>query len=124
MPQHSAAQITCVPFYNAGHYTALTQAQIAALPPRWCLMRTAAMDRAGWVAQHFITPEQSGEPQSQGFNAPQQNASQPEPSQSDDIVEQARTLVEELYHHQIETDAAGGPGPLEAQPAKLRAAYG
>ncbi len=50
-------QITCVPFYNAAHYTALTQAQIAALPPRWCLMRTAAMDRAGWVAQRFITPE-------------------------------------------------------------------
>lgn len=112
-------QITCVPFYNAGHYTAMTQAQIAALPPRWCLMRTAAMDRAGWVAQRFITPDQSGEPKSQGVNPPQQTASQPNPSQSNDIVEQARTLVEELYHHQIETDAAGGLGPLDPVNAAL-----
>src|SRR5690554_8181383 len=30
--ERNLQQITCVPFYNAGHYNALSQAQIAALP--------------------------------------------------------------------------------------------
>lgn len=115
--ERNLEQITCVPFYNAGHYNALSQSQIAALPQRWCLMRTAGMDRAGWVAQRFITPDQSGEGQaqvpSQGYNAPQDNAPQYDQGGPDDLVEVARSLVEELYYHQIETDAAGGPGPLD-----------
>ena len=36
-----------------------------------------------------------------------------------DIVEGARSLVEELYYHQIEADAAGGPGPLDPVNASL-----
>src|SRR5690606_8058678 len=50
-------QITCVPFYTAAHFTAMTEAQIKALPPRWCLMRNKTMSKAGWVAQRFITPD-------------------------------------------------------------------
>ncbi len=115
--ERNLQQITCVPFYNAGHYSALTEAQIAALPQRWCLMRTAEMDKAGWVAQRFITPDQSGGDQaqvpSQDHNAPQGNASQSDQGGLDDVVEGARSLVEELYYHQIESDAAGGPGPLD-----------
>src|SRR5690606_4725109 len=38
-------QITCVPFYTAAHYTAMTPAQIKALPPRWCLMRSGDLTR-------------------------------------------------------------------------------
>ncbi|WP_417423490.1 hypothetical protein [Hoeflea sp.] len=116
--ERNLQQITCVPFYNAGHYTALTQAQIAALPQRWCLMRTAAMDKAGWVAQRFITPDQSGEVQaqapSQGYTAAQDAAAQKDEDGFDYVVEDARVLVEMLYYHQIETDAAGGPGPLDS----------
>jgi len=115
--ERNLQQITCVPFYNAGHYSALTEAQIAALPQRWCLMRTAGMDKAGWVAQRFITPDQSGEGQaqvlSQGHDAPKDNAPQSDQAGFDEVVEGARGLVEELYHHQIEADAAGGPGPLD-----------
>lgn len=117
--ERNLQQITCVPFYNAGHYGALTAAQIAALPQRWCLMRTAGMDKAGWVAQRFIAPDQSGEGQaqvqvaSQGQNAPRGSAPENDQDGFDDIVEGARGLVEELYYHQIETDAAGGPGPLD-----------
>ncbi len=115
--ERNLQQITCVPFYNASHYNALTQAQIAALPPRWCLMRTAGMDKAGWVAQRFITPDQSGEGQaqvlSQGNNLPQGNVPQSDQDGFDPVIEDARSLVEELYNHQIETDAAGGPGPLD-----------
>lgn len=123
--ERNLQQITCVPLYNAGHYNALTQAQIAALPQRWCLMRTAGMDKAGWVAQRFITPDQSGEgqaqrqSQSQGDVAPQDNAPKSEQDGFDHIVEDARGLVEELYHHQIETDAAGGPGPLDPVNASM-----
>jgi hypothetical protein len=47
-------QITCVPFYTAAHYTRMTQAQIRALPPRWCLMRDKTMGKAGWVAARFL----------------------------------------------------------------------
>ncbi|WP_458790807.1 SH3 domain-containing protein [Yoonia sp. MH D7] len=119
--ERNLEQITCVPFYNAGHYSALTQAQIAALPQRWCLMRTAGMDKAGWVAQRFITPDQSGEgqAQSQSFSAPQGNALQSDQVGLDHVVEGARNLVEELYYHQIETDASGGPGPLDPVNANM-----
>jgi len=115
--ERNLQQITCVPFYNAGHYNALTQAQIAALPQRWCLMRSAGMDKAGWVAQRFITPDQSGEGQAQivpqDYSPPQGNAPQYDEGGFDYVVEGARVLVEELYYHQVETDAAGGPGPLD-----------
>ena len=114
--ERNLQQITCVPFYNAGHYGALTQAQIAALPQRWCLMRTAGMDKAGWVAQRFITPDQSGEHQAQVEThnySPPVNAPKNGQDGVDYVVEDARGLVEELYYHQVETDAAGGPGPLD-----------
>lgn len=54
-------QITCVPFYALRHYAEMSEAQIQALPPRWCLMRGADRMRAGWVAQRFITPDDTDE---------------------------------------------------------------
>ncbi len=110
--ERNLQQITCVPFYNAGHYTALTQSQIAALPPRWCLMRSAGMDKAGWVAQSFITPDQSDGMMTQ-IQAQRLDSPQSDQGDFDYIVEGARGLVEELYYHQMETDAAGGAGPLD-----------
>lgn len=47
-------QITCVPFYTAAHYMAMSDAQIRALPPRWCLMRNRSMSKASWVAARFL----------------------------------------------------------------------
>src|SRR5690606_28508135 len=55
--ERNMEQITCVPFYTLAHFTEMSEAQIAALPQRWCLMRDAGMRKAGWVAQRFITPE-------------------------------------------------------------------
>lgn len=121
--ERNLQQITCVPFYNAGHYNALTQAQIDALPQRWCLMRTAGMDKAGWVAQRFITPDQTGEDQaevqSKARNTAQAKAPKVEQGGVDEIVEGARSLVEELYYHQIETDAGGGAEPLDPVNASM-----
>src|SRR5690606_21112186 len=50
-------QITCVPFYGITHFMAMSEAERAALPPRWCLMRHADLMRAGWVAQRYLTPD-------------------------------------------------------------------
>lgn len=50
-------RITCVPFYTLRHLKKMTDAQVQALPATWCLMRDAKMERAGWVAQRFITAD-------------------------------------------------------------------
>ena len=47
-------QITCVPFYTMAHFSMMTEAELDALPPRWCLMRTADLAKAGWVAQRYL----------------------------------------------------------------------
>lgn len=49
--------ITCVPFYPPRHDKKMSDAQLRALPPPWCLMRDTNMDRVGWVAQRFITAD-------------------------------------------------------------------
>lgn len=98
-------QITCVPFYTAAHFTAMTQGQIDALPARWCLMRNSAMTKAGWVAQRYITPDQGGEqvivdtPRPVAVPAPsvaKPTRSAPE-SITDPLIAQAQDLVRELY---------------------------
>lgn len=77
--------ITCVPFYTLHHYMEMSEAQINALPPRWCLMRGADMQRAGWVAQRFITPDD-------------QEAALPlSPGQIDPLIDSAQSLVRDLY---------------------------
>lgn len=50
-------QITCVPFYALRHSMEMSEAEIAALPSRWCLMRSADMTRAGWVSARYIAPD-------------------------------------------------------------------
>lgn len=47
--------ITCVPFHAITHAADMNDAEKAVLPPPWCLMRDADGQRAGWVAQRFIT---------------------------------------------------------------------
>lgn len=88
--------ITCVPYYTLAHYTAMTQAQIDALPPRWCLMRNAAMSKAGWVAQRFITPDDAvATPNASGpAGVSTGNNGTAEPA---DMIAAAQTMVRELY---------------------------
>lgn len=47
-------EVTCVPLVPADRYMAMSQAQRDALPSRWCLMRSADLSRAGWVAARFL----------------------------------------------------------------------
>lgn len=79
-------QITCVPYYAPHHYMEMSEAQIKALPPRWCLMRDAGMMRAGWVAQRFITPDNAEpvRPKTQDVSG-------------DALIDSAQALVRDLY---------------------------
>ncbi len=86
-------QITCVPYYTLGHYTEMSEAQIQALPPRWCLIRSADMLHTGWVAQRFITPDDLE-------TMPAKNS-----DQSDDpLIDGAEMLVRDLYNAFERTD--------------------
>ena len=105
-------QITCVPFYTAGHYGAMTQAQIDALPPRWCLMRNASMSKAGWVAQRFITPDDAI---AIAPNAPSMHpVREPYAAATDiDPIAQAQDLVREIYEREFLSEGGRLPGPFD-----------
>ena len=105
-------QITCVPFYTPARFMEMTQAQIDALPSRWCLMRNKAMTKAGWVAQRYITPE--GESQEMAA-AP---SSAPTPATvdvTDGLVAQAQDLVREIYEREFLSE--GGDLASAADPS-------
>ena len=91
-------QITCVPYYSLRHYSAMTEAQISALPPRWCLMRDVNMTRAGWVAGHFIRPDD------EDTTIPSLDSLE---TTGDLLLDQAQALVRELY---IVFEMGGEPG--------------
>lgn len=80
-------QITCVPYYPQGYYSEMSEAQIQALPPRWCLIRSADMLRAGWVAQRFITPDD------QDTTIPAETLN----GTGDPLLDGAQSLVRDLY---------------------------
>ncbi|HTM77357.1 MAG TPA: hypothetical protein VL133_06985 [Devosia sp.] len=106
-------QITCVPFYTAAHFMAMSEAQIAALPPRWCLMRDAAMRKAGWVAQRFITPDNA-----EAKAAPPPASAQPahEPYAPDPNIDpegQAQDLVREIYERQFQSENSPLPSAFD-----------
>jgi len=102
-------QITCVPLHTPAQYNALTAAQIKALPPRWCLMRNAAMTKAGWVAQRFITPDNSV--------AAQRPAAPPKVTASNAVVVEATAIVRKLYDAQARADRGQGTDPLRGKVA-------
>lgn len=91
-------QITCVPYYSLRHYGKMSETQISALPPRWCLMRDGDMTRAGWVAGRFIRPDD------EDTTIPSQDALE---MTGDPLLDQAQALVRELY---IVSEMGGEPG--------------
>ncbi len=116
-------QITCVPFYTPAHYERMSQAQIQALPARWCLIRNASMSKAGWVAQRFITPDDAvaaprramrPAPEAAGTTARPQ--AEPAPS-GDAMIDQAQQLVRDLYDAQARAERGQGPDPLQGRAA-------
>ena len=91
-------EVTCVPLLTMDIAAKLTEAEVAGLPQRWCLMRAADLSRAGWVAARFLIPD---------------NAS---PVQDADPVAVALDLVQALYiaaHQAVD----GGPHPLDPDQA-------
>ncbi|WP_261618273.1 hypothetical protein [Microbaculum marinisediminis] len=50
-------QITCVPFIPPAHFLRMSEAELDALPPRWCLMRDRTLARAGWVNAGYLEPD-------------------------------------------------------------------
>lgn len=115
-------QITCVPFYTAAHYTAMSDAQIRALPPRWCLMRNRSMSKAGWVAQRFITPDQGGAAAGRDARPPVATSRakpvpEPRPAPSGDaMIDEAQGMVRDLYDAQARAER-GGADPLRGNAA-------
>lgn len=110
-------QVTCVPLHTPAQYNALTPAQIKALPPRWCLMRNAAMTKAGWVAQRFITPDDSSAAQRPTAKpAPKATPAKPAAA-SDATVVAATSLVRNLYDAQARADRGQGSDPLRGKSA-------
>lgn len=95
-------QITCVPYMTPGHYASMSAAQIDALPPRWCLMRDAAMSKAGWVAQRFITPDDAVAPDA----LPVRSWSSTDAAESDPVMA-AQDLVRELYEREFLSEGSG-----------------
>jgi len=60
-------EVTCVPLVPMERFLSMTRAQRDALPARWCLVRSADLARAGWVAARFLqedaaTPSPGPEP--------------------------------------------------------------
>ncbi|AVX06108.1 hypothetical protein MXMO3_03605 (plasmid) [Maritalea myrionectae] len=102
-------QITCVPFFTMAHYQAMTEEELNRLPSRWCLMRSADMSKAGWVAQRFLMedfPDESMAP------ATSETGLMPQGQ----VVDHAKDLVRELYERDF-LAGLGGPDPLN--PAML-----
>lgn len=110
--ERNLQQITCVPFYTMAHFSAMTEAQIEALPPRWCLMRSADMSKAGWVAQRYLIADFDDEVlfgDSGAYDEPDEVVDVekilPAPTagsqawSSDELIEHARGLVAALYEY-------------------------
>ncbi len=122
--ERAMQQITCVPFYTAAHFTAMSEAQIKALPPRWCLMRNQSMSKAGWVLQRYITPDNavaaapppahkrtatSGAVRPAKSNKNTATVQQPA---SDPLFAKAEEFVRELYERYDLAQLGAGADPL------------
>lgn len=97
-------EITCVPFFTMAHFLTMTQAEIDALPPRWCLMRSADMGKAGWVAQRYLIAE--------GYELVDAPASGSDEMPGDQMIFQAQELVRALYES-ARLARMGSPEPLD-----------
>lgn len=116
-------QVTCVPFLTPAAYERMTQAQLDALPARWCLMRDATLSKAGWVAQRFIRPDQGGmtpdrvTPPSATGPGKTSGRKTGSPASGTATIGQAQILVRDLYDAQARADRGQGPDPLQGRSA-------
>lgn len=115
--ERAMQQITCVPFYTAAHFTAMSEAQIKALPPRWCLMRTKSMSKAGWVLQRFITPDNMVAVSQPSVGNKPVTTAPAELDLGEKVIQEAATLVRNLYAASARADKNQGPDPLRGASA-------
>ncbi|UUP18195.1 hypothetical protein [Nitratireductor thuwali] len=92
-------QVTCVPLVPPGLYFEMSEAERAALPPRWCLMQNADRSIQGWVAQRYLAED----------GGPVRTSSE---DGTQDIVQAAERLVKRLYSDHIQAMAGGTTSPL------------
>jgi hypothetical protein len=110
--ERNLQQITCVPFYTMAHFSVMSEAELDALPPRWCLMRTADLTKAGWVAQRYLIADFDDDVlfgNGGGYDKPEEVVDVekilPAPTagsdawSSDELIEHARGLVAALYEY-------------------------
>ncbi|WP_156953221.1 SH3 domain-containing protein [Afifella pfennigii] len=100
-------QVTCVPLMTPEHYFRMSEAERAALPPRWCLMQSPDYSRKGWVAQRFLEPDYGAE------RVP--------PAATEDIADKAERLVRRLYDDHLRALSDSFTGPLH--PARAGAFF-
>lgn len=98
-------QVTCVPLVPPGVWFEMTEAERAALPPRWCLMRSADDSLEGWVSQAYIA-EDGGE------------AALPAAAETPDVAIAAERLVRRLYDEHLDALSGDVVGPLHPKRAR------
>jgi len=103
-------EITCVPFLPPAVFTAMRDAQRRELPPRWCLMRDAALAKAGWVAQRFLTPDDATQ-------VPVPKLGTRGLADGDPVMV-STNLVRALYEAHLKAVRTGGAGPLSGSAAQ------
>ena len=106
-------QVTCVPYLTAGIYEELSEAERRTLPARWCLMRSADLTKAGWVAQRYITPDEGEEARDSQPSTEQGGAAAPT-LEKDARLREGEALVQALYAAQERAERGQAPDPLSA----------
>jgi len=96
--------ITCVPFYGHGGGVMWSEAERAALPPRWCLIQHPDLIQAGWVAQRYIVEDNTAQ------SAAGTSGNQLTEAEMLDVAEE---LVRGLYEMRMMANAGQGPDPLD-----------
>ena len=100
-------EIACVPFFTMAHYSAMTEAEIEALPARWCLVRSADMSKAGWVAQRYLIAE--------GYEKVETPAADTDEAPGDAMIREAISDLRDIIN-----SSAGAPRTAEDMLAELR----
>lgn len=93
--------ITCVPYLTREQHGALTDAQRADLPARWCLMEGAEGRVSGWVSARFLAEDTSGAQ-----------------AEMDPLIDEAVALVRRLYDRRLSVQSDSAIGPLHPSVAR------
>ncbi|MFC4352020.1 hypothetical protein ACFOW6_10745 [Fodinicurvata halophila] len=97
-------QVTCVPLVPREIFFEMSEAERAALPPRWCLMESADNSTRGWVAQRYLGED---------FAVTGEDAAE----QAPDPAQEAERLVQRLYRDHLQSMTGNMTSPLALERA-------